>query len=251
MTTYVRLNQSGGGVGEDALAWVKANPDKVAKVAYANRDIVFQGVSNAHRFVEKTRGKQNIRYLKRGEIHVPLHNFTGPGTRIELPEVRNMAPYNNIDNCSKIHDIEFDRIFKMPLGKERSEAIRKADIEAIACYDKYPNDAGYTLARAGINNKIRLEDLSPTIFDKIMGADYRGVKQTGGGNLEDTFRAIQTVGRAGGINMDDPINVAKFIGVLGASPLLYAQYRGAKSMYDKYRSSKTKNKKEKIGNSLP
>ena len=74
---------------------------------------VFKNVSNAQRFVAKniSGDTKPIRYLKNGETHAPLHNFTGPGTRIDLPEVRNFKPYNGIDACSKIHDFQFVKIW--------------------------------------------------------------------------------------------------------------------------------------------
>ena len=166
-------------IGEQAFKWVSENPDKIAKIAYDNRAKVFQYTSNAQRFVSKNikRNPRPIRYLKEGEIHAPNHNFTGPGTRIDLPAVRNHSPYNPIDGCSKVHDLEFNRIFKMKQGPERRQAIRDADKEAIKCYDRHPNEDGYMLARAGINLKMKLEDLSPAMFNKIMGEDYRGAEQ--------------------------------------------------------------------------
>lgn len=173
------LTQSGQGLGSDAWNWLKGNPDKVANFAWENRSKIFQGVSNAQRFYEKNvkGNKKPIRYLFPSEFHVaPGHNFTGPGTRMDLPEVRNHKPYNEIDACSKVHDIEFDRIFKMPQGKARKEAIRKADREALECYNKHKNVQGYKLAHGGINSKITLEDINPDLFDKIMGEAYRGVK---------------------------------------------------------------------------
>ena len=46
----------------------------------------------------------------------------------------------------------------------------------LECYNKYPDVDGYRFAKLGINSKIKLEDLSPKIFDSIMGQDYRGVE---------------------------------------------------------------------------
>ena len=135
--------QKGNGIGSDAFNFVKENKNEILQKAYENRAKIFQYTSNAQRFVSKNIKGDNrpIRYLKENEIHLPNHNFTGPGTRIDLPEVRNFKPYNNIDACSKVHDIEFNEIFKMPLGKERSEKIREADRKVLACYDKYPNES--------------------------------------------------------------------------------------------------------------
>ena len=144
--------QSGAGIGQDALNYVIENKQQIKDGLYENRARIFQVTSNAQRFV----------------------NFSGPGTKIEQEHVRNHAPYNDIDACSKIHDIEFDRLFKLPLGKERSEGIRKADREALACYAQHKGQEGYRLAYGGINTKILLEDLDPSLFDKLMGKEYRG-----------------------------------------------------------------------------
>ena len=164
---------------------ISKNKDGIIKMIGDNPDLAFQYLSNAQRFVSKNTGnKRPIRYLKRGEIHVKNHGFTGPGSRIDLPEVRNFPPYNNIDACSKVHDLEFDRIFKMPQGMARKRAIRTADKKAIECYSKYPNEEGYRLAKGGINFKMAAEDLAPELFDKVMGEAYRGIgsgyRQRGG-----------------------------------------------------------------------
>ena len=167
--------QSGAGIGQDALNYVIENKQQIKDGLYENRARIFQVTSNAQRFVSKRRGnKKPIRYLEKGEIHLPNHNFTGPGTKIDQERVRNHLPYNDIDACSKIHDVEFDRLFKLSLGKERSEGIRKADREALACYAQHKGQEGYRLAYGGINTKILLEDLDPSLFDKLMGKEYRG-----------------------------------------------------------------------------
>jgi len=239
--SYIGI-QHGGNIGSDALNWVKDNPDKVAKAAWENRAKIFQTVSNAQRFVSKNikKNPRPIRYLKEGEIHVMNHNFTGPNTKIGLPEVRNFKPYNNIDACSKVHDIEFNEIFKMPLGKERSEKIREADRKVLECYDKYPNESGYTLAKAGINSKIGLEDLSPTIFDKIMGEDYRGVepelkKEAEKKRVCKGRNRKKCLSQQGG--MIDPITGYLIATTPVALGLLYGEYKLGKTIYDKVRAS--------------
>ena len=250
--SYIGI-QKGGGLGSDAFEWVKENPDEIAKKAWENRTKIFQYTSNAQRFVSKNikGNKQPIRYLEEGEIHLPNHNFTGPGTRIDLPAVRNFAPYNGIDDCSKTHDIEFNEIFKMPLGKERSEKIRQADLKVLECYNKYPDVDGYRLAKLGINSKIKLEDLSPSIFDSIMGQDYRGVelelkKEEKKEEDEEEEKTKPTCRgrnrrkclqqRGNGI---DPITGY----LLAAGPiglgLMYGEYKLGKSLYNKYVNSST------------
>ena len=248
-----RKIQQGEGIVEDAINYVKNNKEDIAKKIYENKDKAFMYTSNAHRFYEKnSRGNTKpIRYLKEGEIHVPLHGFTGPGTRIDLPEVRNFKPYNNIDACSKTHDLAFEKLFKMPLGKERSEGIRKADKEALECYSKYPSEAGYQLAYNGINSKIALENISPMLFDKLMGQEYRGVASELKEEPVETVelgeikkptmpkedcefssnkRRCYIIQRGGNI---DPITA--YLAAVGpvAAGLLYAEYRGGKYLYDR------------------
>jgi hypothetical protein len=91
------------------------------------------------------------RKLLDGEKHYGCHNFTGPGTRIDLPEVKNFKPYNNIDACSKQHDIDYMNNKGNPAG------IHEADKKALACYDRYSNENGYIAARAGIGIKAAAE----------------------------------------------------------------------------------------------
>jgi hypothetical protein len=224
----------------------KSEIKQVGKFVYDNRVKVFQGVSNAQRFVEKNmRGNKNpIRYLQAGEIHVPLHNFTGPGTKVDQAAVRNHEPYNEIDACSKVHDLEFNRLFKMPLGRERSEGIRKADREALECYARHKNADGYRLAAGGINAKIALEDLSPTIFDKIMGETYRGVepalkapkkKCKGSRNRKKCEQRGGVL--AGELLVDNIMSGVAALPYL-ATPLalgvMYGEYRLGKSLYDRF-----------------
>lgn len=225
--------QTGAGIGEDALQYLVDNPEKVAKVAYENRGKIFQYTSNAQRFVSKniTKNPRPIRYLKEGEIHAMNHNFTGPGTRIDLPEVRNFKPYNGIDACSKVHDIEFNEIFKLPLGRERSEKIRQADRKALECYSKYKNQSGYTLASGGINSKIKLENLSPAIFDKIMGEDYRGVEPIVQAEIQKEDKRKKIRQRGGFI---DPITGGLILASLPVAGALYGEYRLGKHLYDKF-----------------
>ena len=117
----------------------------------------------------------------------------------------------------------------MPLGKERSEKIRQADRKVLECYDKHPNDSGYTLAKAGINSKIKLEDLAPAIFDKIMGQDYRGVEPELKENIEDKRTKIRQ--RGGFI---DPVTGGLILGAIPVAGALYGEYRLGKHLYDKY-----------------
>lgn len=98
------------------------------------------------------------RPLHKGEFHIPLHNFSGPGTRMDLKEVRDMKPYNNIDACSKIHDEEYESIKELPLS-QRPTAVIESDKKAVECYDKFPSEYGHDLAKTAIKGKITLESL--------------------------------------------------------------------------------------------
>jgi hypothetical protein len=133
---------------------------------------LFQKVSNGLR---KRLCHGRARDLYEGELHAPCHNYTGPGTRMDIPLVYNYQPYNEIDNCSRLHDIDYDGIFRMPAGKEKEQAIREADEKALICYDKFKNTQGYNWAYTGIKNKTRLENILPSITRKLAG-EYFGSK---------------------------------------------------------------------------
>lgn len=119
---------------------------------------LFQKAANYYR---KNFCQGKSRPLKDGEYHLGCHNFTGPGTRIDLPEVLNYKPYNNIDACSKQHDIDYTNANGDP------NLIREADKKAIICYDKYKNESGYTAARNGINNKMKIENIMPQLVRSV------------------------------------------------------------------------------------
>lgn len=94
-----------------------------------------------------------------------------PGTRTDLPHVRDHPPYNDVDGCSRVHDLAYGDIFKMPAGDAKKKAIRQADIDAINCYNKYKNQKGYKMAHGGIKSKMKLEDKFGTSngIQKIFG----------------------------------------------------------------------------------
>jgi hypothetical protein len=108
------------------------------------------------------------RPLYPGEYHLGCHNFTGPGTRIDLPEVRNYAPYNDIDACSRQHDLDYYNAFKLP-DAEKKKLIREADHRVIECYNKYPNESGYNASKLGINSKMGLENVIPIVARSVLG----------------------------------------------------------------------------------
>lgn len=131
--------------------------------------LAFQKTANKLR---KPNGK-TVRKLLKGEIHYGKHAFTGPGTRIDLQKVRNFPAYNNIDECSKQHDIEYQDAFNEPNKKKRQKMIRDADKKAIKCYNKYKNEDGYNVAKTGINSKMNIEKLSPAVSAILFGT-YAG-----------------------------------------------------------------------------
>ncbi len=52
----------------------------------------------------------------RGEWHLPGHNFTGPGTRLEERLERGDEPVNRVDELSLHHDIRYQGIEKNETG---------------------------------------------------------------------------------------------------------------------------------------
>lgn len=126
---------------------------------------IFQKLANAYRrnFCD---GK--ARPLQKGEYHWGCHNFTGPGTKIEQAKVRNYPPYNNIDACSRQHDIDYEEALKKP-DKERIDLINKADKKVLECYSKYPKENGYTVANLGINGKMKLAKVLPLVSKSVFG----------------------------------------------------------------------------------
>jgi hypothetical protein len=106
---------------------------------------------------ETLQGKRLVaeaRTLLAGEaLHYGCHNFTGPGTRIDLPQMRAAKPYNNIDACSKKHDIDYENAQSIKDPEARARAVHAADLAALKCYDTYPSENGYRAARTGIKLK--------------------------------------------------------------------------------------------------
>ena len=135
---------------------------------FANK--VFQTAANVYR---KKACDGKARPLYAGELHVGCHNYTGKGTRIDLKDVLNFKPYNNIDACSRTHDIDYYQAKDLS-GDQKKFAIRKADDKVLDCYDKFPNDSGYTIAKAGIAAKVKIENVAPKLIEKVLGDDYLG-----------------------------------------------------------------------------
>ena len=124
---------------------------------------IFKPTANLYR-ATMCQGKS--RPLMDGELHFGCHNFTGPGTILNN-QTKNVIPYNNIDNCSKKHDLEFERIKNSNMSKEeRAMAVQRADKEAIDCYNKFPNQNGYLPAKLGIQGKLTVDELLSYLLGK-------------------------------------------------------------------------------------
>jgi len=124
---------------------------------------LFKPTANLYR-ATMCQGKS--RPLLDGELHFGCHNFTGPNTVLN-DQTRNVIPYNNIDNCSKKHDLEYERIKNSNMSKEeKATAVQKADKDAIDCYDKFPNQNGYLPAKLGIKGKLTVDELLSYLLGK-------------------------------------------------------------------------------------
>jgi hypothetical protein len=183
----------------------------------------FKNISNAQRFVSKNilRDPRPIRYLERGELHLPNHAFSGPQTN--LNKYRDYPPYNNIDACSKEHDLDYEEAFSLPEGEERRKLIREADDEVMDCYDRFKNEDGYRIAKLGINLKTKVEDVSPALFNMIIGESYRGSQEGKGQN---------------GGSQGDLMTPFIYAMGMGALPLMYGEYKLIKTVYDKTKKKK-------------
>ena len=128
-----------------------------------NAKKLFNPVANLYR---ATMCDGKARSLENGEYHWKCHNFTGPGTILN-DRTRNFDPYNDIDNCSKTHDLEYERINNSKMSKEeKAIAVQQADKDAIDCYDKYPSEDGYLPAKSGIQGKLSVDQLLSSVLGK-------------------------------------------------------------------------------------
>lgn len=123
---------------------------------------IYKNLGNAYRsrFCD---GK--ARPLEKGEISFlpgfPCHNWTGPNTRLDLPEVASQEPYDGVDACSKEHDYLYNDANKLPAG-QKEHAIRAADQRYLLCVDASGEPLWKRkLAQAGIGSKILAEKSIP------------------------------------------------------------------------------------------
>jgi hypothetical protein len=128
---------------------------------------IFQKLANKYR---AKYCNNKTRPLLKGEYHWGCHNFTGPGTKISLDYIRDTEPINDIDACSRQHDIDYYEAISKEMDPEiRRRLLRQADVKVMQCYDKYPNQNGYRVAKLGINSKMKLEDSLPIIARSLFG----------------------------------------------------------------------------------
>ena len=157
---------------------------------------IFRKLSNEYRKRAFPAGK--ARQLLEGEIHPTLPNFApnfcGPQTRIDLPEVRNFKPFNEVDAVCKQHDIDYLNASKQPDKNKRAELIREADEKMLKDLEKYKHVAGYTLAKLAIKGKIKVEDLLPQL-SKLISPSHFGKKKGAGIDLTDK-RVLETKPRS-------------------------------------------------------
>lgn len=245
--SYLGIAQHGSGksgstgVAQDALRYVSQNQDKIKEAGQFlvdNRAKVFQNVSNAQRFYQKNwkKNPKPIRYLTEGEYHIPLMSYCGPGTN--LTKYGNFPPYNSVDNACRTHDFAFKEAFKLPIGsKERKEAIRKADEEAVKELDKYPGMYGQKLARISLALKQRIEDIDPSIIKNIVGEAYVGAaKAVEEEKKEDRQNRKNSLGQKGG-SADVEDAVMKYLMVMGplTAGALYLEAAAGKKLYNMYK----------------
>lgn len=134
--------------------------------------LIYQKTANSFR--DKNCDKKKTRKLLPGEIHPLCANFEGPGTRIDLPEVRNFEPYNGVDSCAKTHDIDYYDASKIADKVAKSKMIRIADEKFNNCIESYKNEGLYYKLAKGIALKNSIED---SIIGKFVIPDgYYGVK---------------------------------------------------------------------------
>lgn len=97
------------------------------------------------------------RMLMPGEYHYGCHNFTGPGTRMDL--YSNAPTMGPIDECSRIHDVAYMNAAAITDQVARARAIQRADMEAIQCYNRTPQANGFLAAVSGIGGKFGAEQI--------------------------------------------------------------------------------------------
>ena len=90
------------------------------------------------------------------ELHMPGHQFTGPGTKISKRIVNKVQPADEVDAISKTHDIDYSTA-TTPDAVRRAD--RKMENSLLAIRNTSKNKTKLYTALAGIRSKIIMEDL--------------------------------------------------------------------------------------------
>lgn len=130
----------------------------------------FKTMQNIHRARDP-----KARQLLDGEWHIPLHGFTGPGTRTDLEWVRNFPPYNAVDAASRTHDLAYGDALKIKDEGARLAAFRDADERFMTTVRALPDMYGKKAALAGIGTKMQMENIAPGAAKRVF-TEYRGMK---------------------------------------------------------------------------
>lgn len=153
---------------QDMLELLESHPEQMMQ-AGSLFSSAFKAISNRRR-----RKDPKSRELLDGEVHCPKMNFSGPGTRIDLPEVLNTKPYNDVDAAAKQHDLDYDAASKLPRSKQVA-AIKRADAKLLKAIEPFKDQKGYKCTKLGIKGKLALERFAPSIAKKVLGETRTGV----------------------------------------------------------------------------
>jgi len=170
-----------------------------------NGDGIWQSIWNKYR----VRACPKSRKLLDGEKHTGCKNFCGPGTRIDLPQVKNHPPSDPVDAVCKNHDLAYFAAKDLQ-GDELHKAIRAADQAMLSELERIGETRNINYA--GIKAKMLAEKtkLGKTVLSKTLGPQYVGgqlltkVDQNGGvkdpstvvrfgkrgGNIEEKLKAV-------------------------------------------------------------
>jgi hypothetical protein len=138
----------------------------------------FKFISNRMRKKARKKGIKT-RLLMDGELHCGLHNFTGPGTKMDLARFRNMAPIDSTDAISKVHDMTYWKIQndKSLDDEAKKKGRREADEVMIKSLNALPaseHTSCWKMAKFFIGKKISGEKLSPALAKRILGENLVG-----------------------------------------------------------------------------
>lgn len=168
-TVHGRTKERRNRLHSAQFLWITITNRSPPQAPAQNGDGIYQSLQNIGRKKAIKNGDKNVRLLLDGEMHLgaPIYSsYTGPGTRTDLPPIRNAKPVDPIDAISRIHDIEYGDIKRGAMTpNQKANAIRQADLKAIAGYERVKdapaNRPGhYRIASQGLKAKIRAEDLA-------------------------------------------------------------------------------------------